>query len=497
MSENNTILELPLLDHSDSWSDPILFCEVETPEIPAELLPNVLTDFAEALSNATETPKSLCVMSILGVISVCAAKYFKVSPKDGWEEPVNIYTLIALPPANNKSLVLKECTKPLVDWEKEQATQLEDEINRKRSERKTQEKIIDGLRVKAARAKNPSEQHQLIDEIVTLETNLVEIPVLPSLFTNDATPEALAILAHEQGGRFAIFSDEGGIMETLSGLYSHGNANVDILLKGIDGGEVRIKRKDRGLNINPYLTILLTVQPTIIQNMGYKRAYSGNGVLERFLYVIPKSKLGFRTHDKPSVSNDVREAYHHKIQSLLFCGQLLAANNNSQILTLSEDAKKAWRDFQNKVEKDLRPEGRLALCQGWGGKISGFALRIAGLLHIAEYESIEAVINEAVMSRALKITELLIDHSIAAYGLMSVDQTLQDAKEVMHWVKTNSSLTFTKSELLLAFRNKPMGKADRLGKALEVMIDRNLISEPQKLMTRKPTTVFYVNPALM
>ena len=32
-------------------------------------------------------------------------------------------------------------------------------------------------------------------------------------------------------------------------------ANIyDILLKGIDGGRVRLKRKDRDLDINPYLT---------------------------------------------------------------------------------------------------------------------------------------------------------------------------------------------------------------------------------------------------
>ena len=88
-------------------------------------------------------------------------------------------------------------------------------------------------------------------------------------------------------------------LETLAGLYSHGSANIDILLKGIDGGEVRVHRKDRSAILNPYLTVVLTVQPVVMQNMAGKRAYLGKGVLERFLYVLPQSQLGYRTHNTP------------------------------------------------------------------------------------------------------------------------------------------------------------------------------------------------------
>jgi hypothetical protein len=179
-------------------------------------------------------------------------------------------------------------TRPLVDWEKEQGLQQGLKIKCQRSERKTQEKIIETLRAKAAKSTDTLEQQQLINGIIQKEATLAEIPVLPILFTNDATPESLASLIHEQAGRLAIFSDEGGILETLAGLYSHGDANVDILLKGIDGGEVRVCRKDRSFALNPFLTIILTVQPAIIQNMGKKRAYLGNGTLERFLYVLPR-----------------------------------------------------------------------------------------------------------------------------------------------------------------------------------------------------------------
>jgi len=500
MSESSAaIIELPPLTHPDGWDDPVFFNEGETPDIPAILLPGILGEFAANLAKAVETPEALSVMMILGVISTVAAKHFKVSPKEGWQEPVNIYTLIALPPANHKSIVLRHCTQPLIEWEKEQAGLNGIHIKRKISERKTQERIIEALRFKAGKIEDEIEQQKISAEIANKETAIVEIPTLPQLFINDVTPESLLTILHEQHGRLAIFSDEGGILETLSGLYSHGMANIDILLKGIDGGEIRLRRKDKSVILNPYLSIVLAVQPGIIQNLTKKQAYKGNGTLERFLYVIPQSKLGYRTHNQPPLSAQLQLAYNKKIKNLLdrFCLQEKndQTNKQIQILKLTPEAFNIWRDFQSNIEIQLRPNNRLANCQGWGGKICGFALRIAGLLHIAEYGIERYIISEACMNNAIAMAELLTEHAIAAFGFMGIDQSTEDAKEILEWIITRRQSSFTQSELMLAMRNRKLGKSERLAKALQILRERNLISEPVKLPTRKPTTVCYVHPS--
>ena len=284
-------------------------------------------------------------------------------------------------------------------------------------------------------------------------------------------------------------------METLAGLYSNGAANIDILLKGIDGGEVRIHRKDRSMILNPYLTVLLAVQPAIIQNMSEKRAYAGSGVLERFLYVLPRSHLGYRTHNKPPVSESIENAYHAKIISLLH--QFAENNNPPTVLALSVSAHEVWRDFQDYIEIQLRPDGKLAICPGWGGKICGFALRIAGLLHVAEFESNSLVIDESTMKNALSIADLLTQHAVAAFNLMGMDLAIEDAKAVLQWIRTNASIAFRQTELVLAMRNRKLGKPERLVKALRVLYQRNIVSSGIKIMTtRKPTTIYHVNPRL-
>jgi Protein of unknown function (DUF3987) len=485
-----SIIELPSWEQPAAWNEPIEFESLETPEIPTRWLPGVFREFAEALTQASETPAALSVMTILGVLSTALAGQVAVSPKTGWVEPINIYTLIALPPANHKSLVVRACTQPLRCWEKEQKRQRENELKRQRAARKTEERILDALRNKAAKIEDKAEQQRLFEAIIQQEMALTDISPLPVLFTNDATPESLTHLVAEQGGRLAIFSDEGGILETLAGLYSHGSANIDILLKGIDGGEIRVHRKDRSAILNPYLTVVLTVQPVVIQNMAGKKAYLGKGVLERFLYVLPQSRLGYRTHNTPPLLPDIQAAYDQAIMALLNTSE----TQSMRILSLSPGAQSAWRAFQLQLETELRPEGALHSYSGWGGKLAGFTLRLAGLLHVAEYGLQRECITESTVQTALALADVLKLHAVTVFQWMNQETRCEDAQVVWQWIQSHTQGSFTQAEIRFALRNKKQGQSQRLMKALAILQERHLISAPVRLNTRKPTTVYRVNP---
>lgn len=491
------IIEFPTLNQSEAWDEPILFDNWKTPEIKAQWLPGIFGEYAAALAHATETPEALSVMTVLGVLSTIVMKQVFILPKQNWREPINIYTLIALPPANHKSLVLKNCMQPIIHWEKEQKRILDIEIKKLRSERKTQEKRIEALRVKAAKAKTQTEYLQFKDQAAQQERELIEIPIAPMLFINDVTPESLATVLHEQGGRLSIFSDEGGVLETLGGLYSQGAANIDILLKGIDGGDMRVRRKDRSFSLNPYLTVLLAVQPAVVSHLAEKKAYLGNGTLERFLYVLPNSRLGYRTHDTPSVPEALQQNYTQQIHVLLekYAPQFSSPLQSQINLTLSPTAQLAWRSYQAEIESELRPEGKFEMCMGWAGKMPGFSLRLAGLLHIAN-NSDSLIISDASMENALALAHALGEHALAAFGLMNFDSTSHDAQLIFNWLQTLKQPTFTQSELTYAWRHRKWN-GSRLRRALQVLHERHLISEAIKIPTRKPTRIYYIHPSLV
>jgi len=471
------------------WEPPILFDDHETPEIPANILPSPLKEFAQELANSTETPEGMAVMAILSVLATTLQGKFEVKAQEGagYKETVNLYTLTTLPPANRKSAVLNTCIAPLAEWEKEQREVLEPEIKRQKSRHESEKKLIDDMRKKL---KSNGDSSALIEEIANKEAELKTPESLPRLFVNDITPESLASMVAEQKNKMSVFSDEGGIVETMSGLYSGGNSNIDILLKGWDGGYLRQKRKDRELEINPLLTINLNVQPIIIQNLGSKKAYSGKGLLERFLYCLPKSKLGYRTNDKAPVSLQTRNNYNHKIRELLN----IPYQEDPTILTLNDEAYQEWREFQNTIEVDLRADGRLAICQGWGGKICGHVLRIAGLLHVAQYGNLASKIDKSTVGKALELCSLLTFHAISAFSTMEVDPDIRDAKEILRWICDNDLKSFIKAELTKRMQNRASMNAERIDKLLNILSQRNIVSSPIK--EGKKTIRYTVNPAI-
>lgn len=472
-----------------NWEAPILFDNFETPQISADILPSPIKEFAKALSKSTETPESMAVMSIIAVLSTTLQGKFIVKPKfdSDYKETLNIYTLTALPPANRKSAVLKSCTYPLQEWEKEQKEILEPEIRKQKSRYESDKIVIDAMRKKL---KSDSNNCDLIEKIAQKESELKEPQSLPRLFINDTTPESLAIMVAEQNNRMAIHSDEGGIVETMAGLYSGGSANIDVLLQGWDGGNLRQKRKDRELNINPLLTINLVVQPVILENLGNKKAYNGKGLLERFLYCLPSSNLGYRKNEETPIPSQVKNNYYLKVKELLD----IPYQEVPIALALDDKAFKEWRDFQNAIEVDLRESGRLAICKGWGGKIVGQALRIAGLFHVVEYGKDLEQINLGTLQKALGLCSLLTFHAISAFSAMEVNQDNKDAKEILRWIEAYQLDYFTKAELTKKMQNRSSMRAYRLDKLLTILVERNIISEPIK--EGKKTIKFKVNPAI-
>ncbi|MBX7149982.1 DUF3987 domain-containing protein [bacterium] len=178
------------------------------------------------------------VLASLGIVSVALSKKFVVSPKPDWIESVNIYCQIAMQPASNKSQTLKFLKSPVDEWEQKEIERIRPEREAALSHIKMQEIELKKLSKTLLKAKAKQDEiENAKKEIPELESKLRELrdslPIIPQSYTTDVTSESLATLLDEQKGIVAIISDEGGVTEVLSGLYSNGSANVDILVEYI------------------------------------------------------------------------------------------------------------------------------------------------------------------------------------------------------------------------------------------------------------------------
>jgi len=466
-----------------TWDAPITFDTLTTPSIDANLLPDPVGNYVAALADSTETPIALGVMIALAVLATATRGRVRVAINEGHSEPCNLYTIAALPPGNRKSSVLSALTAPLVEWEREQAEMLGPEIAQQRSTRKSEEALLDQRRRRLHSIDDETERRREIENIARTEAGLKPVPALPSLIATDATPESLARALAEQAGVLSLISDEGGIVEVLSGLYTNGQANIDVFLKGWDGGALRVRRKDRDLDLNPLLTVGLAVQPAVLANMAGKRAFAGRGVVERFLYAVPVSTLGERTHDRTAPRASLASDYAAAIRRILNAA-------DSRLLMLAPEALAEWRDFQRAVEGMLKPGAKLADFAGWASKLPGQLARVAGLLHLAEHSG-GNIIAKPTMTRALDLGALFIEHALAAFAEMGIDADTANARRCWRWIEGRA--TFTRGELTTAMRHSM--NADLIGAALRLLGERSLIDGG----TAEPGTkrrTYQINPAL-
>ena len=477
------ILKAPEVSNDEShWPPPVLFDAMETPEIRAGLLPDPIGAYVAALAEHTETPPALGVLVALAVVSAATRGRVQVEISSAHRETVNLYLLAVLASGNRKSSVFSGLSEPLISWEREQAEILGPHVAQQRSRRKSAESVIEHRRRRLHKLADDDRRRE-IEDIAREEADLPSVPVLPKLFANDATPESLAAAIAEQQGVFAVLSDEGGILDVLSGLYTNGHANIDVLLKGWDRGPCRIRRRDREVDINPSLTLGLAVQPATLINLAGKRAFLGRGLVERFLYVLPVSSLGHRTHDRPPPDRGVVSAYRAAVEKIL-------REDRPVVLTLSESAAADLRQFRQETEGMFRPGGRLAEFPGWGSKLPGQLARIAALFHLVERPQATEIGPET-MARALELGDLLVDHAIAALVQMGLDEATGDAQRCWRWIAGRAG--FRRGDLTLAMRH--VMNAKRITAALKVLAGRNLIdSEAGEATPGTRERLFRVNP---
>ena len=301
------------------WEPPIPLHELSLPSFPTQVLPSWLSLFVKAEAVATQTPEDLAAMVSLAVMAAACAKKFEVEVKPGWREPVNVFTVISLPPGNRKSAVFRDAVEPLEEFEQAEARRIASEIDEARTRQKILEKALRQAEESAASAQS-EQREQLTAQATELARQLaaMRVPVPPRLLSNDITPERLATLLHEQGGRMAARSAEGDVFDLMAGRYSSNAVpNFTVYLKGHSGDTIRVDRVGRPPEYveGPALTLGLTVQPEVIRGLADKPGFRGRGLLGRFLYAMPASLLGCRQINPPTMPEAVRETYKRTLLS--------------------------------------------------------------------------------------------------------------------------------------------------------------------------------------
>lgn len=469
------------------------------PAFPVDCLPPVLRDMAVAIAENLQVAVDMPALAELAVAALCIHGKFIINPKPGWVEPLNLYAVTVARPSDRKSPTLRACAKHVYSYVTEENFRrkpLVDEYNMKCTVLK---KRINSMMEEAARPTrkgrtpvNPLDITELQYQLADLEREKVT-PL--RLIADDVTPEALVSLMAENGGKMAVVSSEGGIFDIAAGRYND-RANMDVFLKAYSGDPIQIDRKGRASESIDHatLTMLLTVQPSVLESIMGNAEFSGRGFLARFLYSLPASPVGHRRFDTAPVPANVERAYDYMLDSLLD----IKDSGNPGVIKLAAEAYEESRRFFEALEPRL--SGDLDEIEEWAGKYHGQVMRIAGILHCCQHgrEAAQIPVILDTIQRAQRIGAYFLSHAQAAFRVMGLSEPKaeKDAKYILKRLQTVGKNEISKRDLFQLCRGHFQG-ADEMEPGIRELMERGYIAiETIRTGGRgRPTEMIKINPA--
>lgn len=472
---------------------------------PVECLPDTIRTYIEAVAESLQVPVDMVASLVLAALSLCVQGKFYVKVKEDWVEPINLYMIVIGRPSERKSPVLTEIEKPIFSYMNEENERRRPEIKKY----ELQKKILNGRlkTIQEALSKNKKNNPYTMQDAFNCQEeidNLEEVRPL-MLVMDDTTPEALVEAMKQNEEKMGILSAEGGLFGVMAGRYSN-DVNIDIFLKGYSGEYLRLSRIGReGTELhNPYLTIGLAVQPQVISEVMGNRNFRGRGLLARFMYSFPNSRVGSRKYRTEPINDVTRKEYENLCKDLLVIPDL--TNFTERIISLSNEADLLSEEYNQWIEERLMDE--LEAIEDWAGKLHGNTMRIAGILHIAKHKlnSVNVPLEEDTMKAAIAIGKYYLEHSEQAFEIMGLleEQSVKDARYIMsridHSIKNtnntnNARIETTLREIWQLCKGK-FGKVEDMDIGLQCLAEHGYISMKKEETGKKgrPSTKIFINP---
>jgi replicative DNA helicase len=489
------------------WALPVpLGATAGTPAFPVEVLPGWLGKYVAAVATATQTPPDLAGMLALAVLATVAAGAVEVQPRPGWREPLCLFVAVGMDAGARKSSVFTALTRPVAEFERQQATAALPAI----TETITLRRIADqaAAHAEAAASKAPAdlqEERQAEAIARAAEAANLIVPPVPRWLVDDATPEALAGLLATYG-RIALLSPEGDVFDQMAGRYNQAaGPNLGVYLKGHAGDLLKVDRRGRPPEYveRPCLTIGLAVQPEVLRGLAGRPGFGGRGLLARFLYSLPQSLVGRREVGAPSVPQAMADRYAVELQALA-ASLSRTPGDGPTVLTLDPQAGDLLLGFERDLEPRLAAgSGDLAHLAGWAAKLAGATCRLAALLHLASHlrDGWAQPIGTDSFAGAIRLADYLIEHARAVFDLMGTDPRTDDARWLLDWIDRTGRGQFSRRD---AHRAAPRGrfpKATDLEPALRLLEEHGYLrrvdpapSQDPRGRGRPASPRFLVNP---
>jgi hypothetical protein len=463
----------PSPDYKSILDDEKHYCSVDLLQHVADS--HLLKKLSLSIANATDLPQSTVFLMGLGVFSSVACRKWSVTYPDGIPLPIGLYVVAEQPSGTAKSRCLKVFQTPFYDAKAE----IKKDILQKLKELKTDKKqAVTPDKEESGNLVGVINEPDAEEEIERLQRALGI-----SLFTTNATPEALDASLCFSRGFFSAVASEQGLINSLLGLAygkDGGKANNnDLLLNAFNGDYVNSKRVTRdGYEGNVMGGFVLFAQRGSVETI--LNQSNGTGISERFLMLAEKDNLGFRDFLKEKIIDKSLIEEYAEICDTFASDIFLKSNEFNFLDKLSIDAE-GWRminQYRNRIEPELKAGGRFshASLVGAVGKVDMQIMKIAANLHIIQSTPhTPAVIDNTTISSAINIVNDLMEAHLAMLKDKGAIGAKAEYSAIIGYLtkKPKATLSELKNSLKRTqpFKSASGSKAAAIETAIDEMVD--------------------------
>lgn len=398
--------------------------------LPKSVFPAVMRELMEEACENGHISFEMMVLPALTALSICAMGKAVVSHPNGagYTEPLMLYTLTNAPPSAKKSFAISPLAAPIIEYQKRYNKEHRADIRAYAAKKEQYESRM--------RRNSPEEIDKAAKEYAALQEVHKK-----TLLVSDITPEKLAQAMYANGGKMGVMDAEGGMFDTLLIQSAKSDiANITIFLKAYSGElhtVMRATKDDIELEC-PMLAMGLMVQPEQLNKIAANEQFAGRGLLQRFMIASPPD-VPDGYYAKP-IKDSTRRKYNEMMQNLL----KQETPEEPPILLFDDAAESVMRQYWHTLDKKMNDKNNFIHGQilEWYKKHFGRAIRLAGLLHIAEHSTKEKISKET------------------AYAAVTLAKWAE-AQYMQVWSNTKTDRIKDLAEnLYLKLRNRPKDKPE-------------------------------------
>jgi hypothetical protein len=428
---------------------------------------DILNKYVHEISDKIQFPENSAYLFGLGAVASAMVKSFSYD-YHGSEKPVTIYCVSSQPPSTGKSGIVDMLADPVrFAYEKLNAENKDAQLSVNASFRKAEKDL--------AKTGHESEDVSLQKRINELHEEMEQYPTY-KVAIDDATPEALAQIALNQGGMFSVVSAEADIINVMLGTTYSGKENKtnhSVLLKGWDGeyySPARITRETKSGKIKGCFCVL--AQDESIRSI-LEAGLSGRGISERILLLREQNKLGTRKHSakRRPINKELMFRYNNMIASIV-------CQKEPVVLRLSDESYELLSEHLNKLEPRLADgdEYSHAMLRGFIGKADKHICKIASVIHtVKEWDDFgqrKTVIELDTMTDAvflfMQLSKIYIE-AADSQGFIGVDTQTEQVLSYFKRSAEKGKLRVTMKQVRDAIKNaKVMQGVSKISQQLKL-----------------------------